>query len=290
MSRVSFTYTMLFGAHVSIAKGIWNAPANAARIGCEVFQFFTRSPQGGSVPPITEDIAERFKEECKKYRHKEWYVHAPYFINFASANNRIRYGSSSVVRHELERASLLGATYLMAHLGSYNGFPKEEGFIHLIKGLHTALDGYEGSTQFLIELSAGSGTVIGDTFEELAEIIYHNDLEKFNIGVCYDTEHTFASGYDIRTPEAVQKTMQHFDKIIGLKKLKMFHCNDSKVELGAKKDRHEHIGEGHIGLDGFKALLGYKKLEKINFIAETEHDKIIQDLETLKSLRTSLDH
>lgn len=276
---------MLFGAHVSIAKGIWNAPGNAAKIGCEVFQIFTRSPQGGSVPPITEKIAVRFKEECKKYNQKEWYVHAPYFINFASANPRIRHGSPNIIRQELERSSLIGARYLMAHLGSYKDLGSVEGFKALISGLKTTLEGYEGSTEFLIELSAGAGSAIGSTFEDLAEIIFHKDLEKFNIGVCYDTEHTFASGYDIRTKETVEQTMKHFDKTIGLKKLKMFHCNDSKIEFGGKKDRHEHIGEGYIGLDGFKALLGYKKLEKINFIAETEHDKIVQDLETLKSIR-----
>jgi deoxyribonuclease-4 len=276
---------MLFGAHVSIAKGIWNAPANAAAIGCEVFQMFTRSPQGGSVPLLNEEIAARFKDECKKYNQKEWYVHAPYFINFASSNPRIRHGSPTIIRQELERSSLLEAKYLMAHLGSFKDAGKEEGLIEVIKGLKTTLEGYEGSTQLLIELSAGAGAAIGSTFEELAEIIYHPDLEKFDIGVCYDTAHTFANSYDIRSPEMVEQTFKRFDKILGLKKLKMFHCNDSKIEFGGKKDRHEHIGEGYIGLEGFEALLSYKKLMKINFIAETEHDKIEQDLTTLKNIR-----
>ena len=278
---------MLFGAHVSIAKGIWNAPTNAAKIDCEVFQMFTRSPQGGSVPPITDEIAQRFKEECKKNNQKEWYVHAPYFINFASANPRIRHGSPNIIRQELERSSLIEARYLMAHLGSYKDTGKEEGFKEVVKGLKTTLESYEGTTEFLIEISAGAGSAIGSTFEELAEIIFHKDLEKFNIGICYDTEHAFASGYDIRTPETVEQTMKQFDKVLGLKKLKMFHCNDSKIEFGGKKDRHEHIGEGFIGLDGFKSLLGYRKLDKINFIAETEHDKVVQDLELLKSLRSA---
>lgn len=276
---------MLFGAHVSIAKGIWNAPGNAAAIGCEVFQMFTRSPQGGSVPPITEEIAARFKDECKKYHQKEWYVHAPYFINFASANPRIRHGSPTIIRQELERSSLLSTKYLMAHLGSYKDLGSVEGFKALISGLKTTLEGYEGSTRFLIELSAGAGSAIASSFEDLAEIIFHKDLEKFDIGVCYDTQHTFASGYDLRTPEMVEKTFKHFDKIIGLKKLKMFHCNDSKIEFGMKRDRHEHIGEGYIGKNGFETLLAYKKLQKINYIVETEHDKVVQDLELLKTIR-----
>lgn len=246
---------------------------------------FTRSPQGGSVPPITDEVAQRFKEECKKNNQKEWYVHAPYFINLASANPRIRHGSPNIIRQELERSSLVEARYLMAHLGSYKDMGKEEGFKEVVKGLKTTLDGYEGSTEFLIEISAGAGSAIGSTFEELAEIIFHKDLEKFDIGICYDTEHAFASGYDIRTPETAEQTMKQFDKVLGLKKLKMFHCNDSKIEFGGKKDRHEHIGEGFIGFDGFKSLLGYKKLEKINFICETEHDKIVQDLEVLKVVR-----
>src|SRR3989339_1697336 len=118
---------MYFGAHVSIAGGIINAPKNAAAIGCEVFQMFTRSPQGGSVPPITAEMATEFKKLCQKYHQKEWVVHTPYFINFASANNRIKYGSINAVRQELERAALLGAKYLMTHLGSYKDLGPDRG-------------------------------------------------------------------------------------------------------------------------------------------------------------------
>jgi deoxyribonuclease-4 len=147
------------------------------------------------------------------------------------------------------------------------------------------LKNYKGQTKFLIEISAGSGEIIGDTFEEIAEIIFHPKLKKYNIGVCYDTQHGFASGYDIRTPKAVKKTLAEFDKIIGLDRLKLSHCNDSKTTLGSRKDRHEHIGDGLIGLDGFKALLTDKRLKNINFVLETEHYKIINDFKIIKKIR-----
>ncbi len=275
---------MIFGAHVSIAGGVFNAPLNAAAIGCEVFQMFTRSPQGGSVPELTPEIVSLFKTNCKLAGQREWYVHCPYFINFASSNPRIKHGSISVVRQELERASLLGAAYVMAHLGSYKDLGEEKGFVQLIGGLAEMLKGYRGSAQFLIEIAAGAGAVIGDTFEAIAKIIHQPKLKKFNIGVCYDIQHGFASGYDVRTPEAVKKTFDAFDKIIGLEKLKMFHCNDSKVEFNSHKDRHEHIGDGQIGRAGFKAILSDTRLKDKNFILETEHDKVREDLRTLKEI------
>ncbi|MDO8625887.1 MAG: deoxyribonuclease IV [Candidatus Magasanikbacteria bacterium] len=276
---------MLFGAHVSIAGGIFNAPLNAAAIGCEVFQMFTRSPHGGLVKPITPEVAALFKTNMALCAQSECYIHAPYFINYASANNRIRYGSISVIRQELERGTLLGAKYVMVHLGSYKDLGAKEGFKQLVEGLDKTLNGYRGSTEFLIEITAGAGQIIGDTFEEIAKIIYHSKLKKYNIGVCYDTQHAFASGYDCRTPAQVEKTLRDFDKIIGLNKLKLVQCNDSKTEFGSHHDRHEHIGQGKIGLAGFKAILGNKDFQKINFVLETEHNKVREDLKILKTIR-----
>lgn len=288
---------MLFGAHVSAAGGVFNAPLNAAEIGCEVFQFFTRSPQGGPVPPLTPEIVALFKKNCKSAGQKEWYVHAPFFINFASVNPRVYHASISVIRQELERSNLLGAKYLMAHLGSYNGLGKEKGFKQLIEGLDKMLHDYgrdvaryvsttnDEPTQFLVEISAGAGEIIGDEFGEIAEIVNHPKLKKYNIGVCFDTQHAFGSGYDLRTPIAVAETLRQFDQTIGLAKLKLSHCNDSKPALGSHKDRHEHIGQGQIGLAGFEAILNNKDFKKINFICETEHDLIKEDIKTLKNIR-----
>ncbi len=280
---------MLFGAHVSIAGGLVNAPANAAKIGCEVFQMFSRSPQGGYVAPLDETIAKQFKAACKEHGQQAWYIHAPYFINFASANERIKYGSIHVIREELERGSLLGAQSVMAHLGSYTALGKDKGFHQLVAGLAEMLKGYKGSTEFLIEISAGAGSAIGSTFEDLAEIIDHPKLKPYPIGICYDTQHAFAAGYDIRTPETVKATLTAFDKTVGLERLKMFHCNDSKPELGAHKDRHEHIGQGHIGTKGFASLFADKRLHGKNFILETEPDAVVKDLALLKKLRKKVE-
>jgi deoxyribonuclease-4 len=276
---------MLFGAHVSIAGGLPNAPLNAAKIRCEVFQMFTRSPQGGYVAPLDRGVVAEFKKNCKENSLKEWVVHTPYFINFASGNNRIRHGSIKVVREELERASLLGTKYLMTHLGSYKDLGHDVGLEKLVSGLKEMLTGYKGETQFLVEIASGSGEIIGDQFEEIAEIIHHKELKKFKIGVCFDTQHAFASGYDLRTAVAVKETFTKLDKKIGLANLKMSHCNDSKTELGSRRDRHEHIGEGQIGLEGFKAMIKSEQLKNINFILETEHDKVEEDLEILKKFR-----
>ena len=279
---------MFFGAHVSIAGGLPQAPLNAKKIGCEVFQMFTRSPQGGWVPPCDKKIAAEFKANCKTAGQKEWVVHTPYFINFASANNRIEYGSIKVAREELERASLIGAKYLMTHLGSYKDLGEKEGFKQLVFALDKMLAGYNGETQFLIEMSAGSGAIIGDTFEEIAEVIHNSKLKKYNIGVCYDTQHGFASGYDIRSKEAVAETFKKFDQTIGLSRLKLFHCNDSLTELGSHKDRHAHLGEGLIGKTGFEALLAYKKFKDFSFILETAPEKVADDLKLLKNIREKL--
>ncbi|TSC84248.1 MAG: putative endonuclease 4 [Parcubacteria group bacterium Gr01-1014_13] len=275
---------MYFGAHISIAGGLPNAPLNAAKIGCEVFQMFTRSPRGGWVAPLDEAIAKQFKDNCKEKNQKEWVIHAPYFINFSSANPKIKHGSISVIRQELERGTMLGAAYLMTHLGSYKDLGPEKGFKALIDGLAESIKGYKGTTQLLVEISAGSSNAIGSTFEELGKIVHHPKL-KNKVGVCYDTQHGFVAGYDCRTPQSAKATLDKFDQEIGLEYFKMSHCNDSKTDFGSHADRHDHIGDGKIGLGGFKSLLADKRLAKVNFILETEDDKVVQDLEILKKIR-----
>jgi len=277
---------MLFGSHVSIAGGIENAPLNAAKIGCEVFQMFTRSPQGGPAPKITDEIVARFHANVRANgRHvpKEWVVHTPYYINLANAEARIRQNSVRIIREELGRASLIGARYVMFHPGSASGVGETQAMPLVIEGVKTVLDDYDGTARLLIEISAGAGMVIGDRFEEVAEIIAgvgHPDL-----GVCFDTAHAFASGYDLRDKKAVDATLKIFDQTIGLARLKMFHANDSKIELGGRRDRHEHIGDGCIGKKGFTALVRHPQLQDLNFYCETEPEGTEKDLMTLKHLR-----
>ena len=278
---------MKFGAHVSIAGGIQNAPGNAAAIGCEVFQMFTRSPQGGPAPKLTPEIVDAFLAGCETHKLSDWVIHSPYYINFASGLERTRASSIRIIREELERGSLINANYVMFHPGSAKDVGQVEAMKHCVQGVKKVLDGYKGSTKLLIEMSAGAGMVIGDTFEELAELlegIGHPDL-----GICFDTAHAFASGYDLRTAKTVSATFGAFDKIIGLKRLKMSHCNDSKIELGGHKDRHEHLGKGFIGLEGFKAIVAYKKFAKdFNLYCETEPEGVKKDIATLKRFRKNV--
>lgn len=275
------------GCHVSIAGGLFNAPKNASDFSCESFQIFSRSPRGGVAPKITKEIQKQFKEEMEKYGFSEFVIHGPYIINFGSGNPKTYNGSIHLIREDLERGSLIGAKYVMFHVGSAKDLGYEKAIKQAQAGITKVLDGYKGATQLLLEIAAGSGEVLGDTFEELAELM--RPLKKFKTfgGVCYDTQHAFASGYDIRTKQAVEKTFKEFDSVIGLEYLKCFQVNDSKTELGSKKDRHEHIEDGLIGKKGFGELLAYLKKKKWSgsLILETEHDKVQKDINTLKDLR-----
>jgi deoxyribonuclease IV len=263
---------MKFGAHVSISGGIPNAPGRAYALGCEVFQMFSRSPRGGAPALITDDIARAFKAECKKHGQAAAYIHTPYYINFASENNRIRHGSIAVVRQELERASALGVKAVMTHLGSAKDSSPAEAIKQTAVGIANVLKGYKGSARLLLELSAGAGLIIGATFEDMAEIIRQAEkiLKKRNlIGVCLDTAHIFASGYDIRDAKHLNSTILQFHNIVGLNRLGLIHANDSMVGLGEKRDRHQHIGRGKIGIAGFRALVRHPKLKGIDMIVET---------------------
>ncbi len=284
------------GCHVSAAGGAFNAPKNAHDLGCETFQIFSRSPQGGAAPKLDADVVAKFHEEMDKYgysyNHDCFVIHCPYFINFGSAKPQLSHGSSAIVRGELERGDLLGAAYVMTHLGSGKELGKEKALEQTRKGLVKIMEEYEGKTQFLLEIAAGAGYILGDSFKELGYLM--EPLVKYKTfgGICFDTQHAFSSGYDLRTKEAITKTFKEFDKEIGLKYLKMSHVNDSKTELAGRKDRHDHIGEGKIGKDGFKELLDFwgskVKVGKnmcFPLILETEHDKVKSDIKILKGLR-----
>lgn len=272
---------MNVGCHISIAGGIQNAPQRAADLGCEAMQIFTRSPQGGKAPELTPEIISDFKLQVSRFKIQAVVVHTPYYINFASSNNRIRYGSINVIRDELERASLLGAKYVMTHLGSSGELSEDEANEKTIEALKKSLDGYVGSCELLIENAAGSGKIMGSNFSQIAEIIKKVGHPKLK-GICLDTQHSFASGYNWHDFE---KTLKKIDKEIGLEKIKLIHANDSKTELGSKKDRHEHIGKGLIGEKAFENIVQFAKKKKVDMILETEHDFVKEDIELLKKLQ-----
>ena len=287
---------MKFGAHISIAGGIEKAPKRAHEIGCECFQMFSRSPQGGKSLELTEDKINSFKKNCQKYNLENYYIHTPYYINLASANNRIYHGSISAIKKELETANLLGAKAVVTHLGSAKELGEKEAREKLVQGLVKVFNlpspPYQGGAILLLEITAGSGNIMGDSFEEIAHFIKEaekilrqaQDDKHIKLGVCFDTAHAFASGYDLRNKKAVKKTFDDFDKIIGIERLKLVHCNDSKVDLGSHIDRHENIGNGKIGIKGFEAILKEPRLKNLDFILETPGGKAKKDLEILKKL------
>lgn len=278
---------MNFGAHISIKGGVDNAPKRAREIGCECFQIFSKSPHGGKSLEITEKMADNFRKQCEIYNLKNYYIHTPYYINLASANNRIYYGSISAIKEELNKADLIGAIAVVTHLGSAKDLGKKEAEKKLIEGLVKLFPvGTSRDSSLLLEITAGAGEIVGDTFEEMAYFIKETEKEiKDNkLGVCFDTAHAFASGYDLRNEKAVKETFYQFDKIIGLERLGLIHCNDSLVELDSHKDRHDNIGRGKIGLEGFKAILSDKRLKNLDFIVETPNGKEKEDLEILKKI------
>ena len=276
------------GAHVSIAGGVQNAPLRARQEGCETFQCFTRSPQGGPAPSLTPDVLDAFRRNMETAQIDHFVIHAPYYINLASLDDRIRHASIRVIREELERGSILGARFVMFHPGSFKDQSQDAAISTVQRGIEAVLRDYAGTCALLVEVSAGAGNVLGDTFEENAEMIREaRNMRGFG-GICFDTCHAFASGYDFRTPEAARQVLAEFERIIGLRLLKLSHVQDSKTDLGGKRDRHEHVGMGFIGRDGLTALLKTPEFMGIDWILETESEGRDRDIATLKEIRATM--
>ena len=290
-NRAGYNQLMNIGCHVSIAKGIEKSPELAGGWGCEAMQIFTRSPSGGAFSPIAEETAKLFKENCKRFGIKNVYVHTPYFINLASKSNRIYYGSVSSIRKELERASELGAKYVMTHLGSAKDLGEEESVKKITLGLEKIFEGYDGSAQLLIENSAGSGMIIGSDFKQIGKILKPTyDVGSLNrhrksvlAGICLDTQHSFASGYDWRNN--FEENLNKIDSAVGLENIKLIHTNDSLSELESRIDRHASIGQGKIGAAAFEKFVALAQKNDIDMICETAYPEVIEDIKFLKEMK-----
>lgn len=293
---------MKFGLHISIEGGVEKAPKRAFDLGCECFQIFSRSPHGGKTKVIDNEAAKVFKNNMSG-QTMNFFIHSPYYINFASGNNRIYYGSISAIRSELEVADLLGAKGVVTHLGSAKDLGDKEAKLKLVEGLikifQSPVSGkntdakkeeLEFNAKLLLEITAGSGNIMGDTFEEIAYFIKEAEkkIGKNVLGVCFDTAHAFASGYDLSTAAAAKKTLDDFDKIIGIDRIKLVHLNDSAADLNSHIDRHANIGSGKIGMEGISAFLTALKAQDLDFVLETPPSGSQKDLETLKELRKNL--
>jgi deoxyribonuclease IV len=284
----------MIGFHVSIAKGIQNSVSNAVEIGCTAFQIFTRNPRGWVERKLVDTEIESFKTNLKKsgIQNNSIAVHMPYLPNLSGPDGEIYKKSLNSFTNELIRCSRLGIEYLVIHLGSHLGKGKENGISQLIKGCEFAMDNYKSTYEkklnvtILLENSAGQKNSIGSTIEELREIL--DKLPKKGYGVCLDTCHALASGYDLKSAEACEKFVDKFDTVVGLKVLKFIHLNDSKGDVGSHLDRHEHIGLGKIGIEGFKSILNMNRLRNLPVIMETPVDSVrdnSKNLEVVLKLR-----
>ncbi|MXZ12795.1 MAG: deoxyribonuclease IV [Candidatus Dadabacteria bacterium] len=274
---------MKFGAHVSIAGGIENAPLRARQLGCECFQMFTRSPRGGKPPELEDRLLEDFFLNCSEAAISDYYVHTPYFINLASGKKNLREKSVALVREELERSSALGVKYMMTHIGSAKGLQREAAVDNVVDSLLRIVGNYGGTTRLLLENTAGQGDTIGASFGEISLIL--RSVAYDGLGVCIDTAHMFASGYDIRTREGIEELVESIGAAFAPGTVKLVHANDSKAEFNSSKDRHEHIGEGKIGIDCFSAMIGNPFFEDLDMIVEMPPPEVSKDVRVLKKLR-----
>ena len=262
------------GAHVSIAGGVENAPLNAKKIGAKAFGMFLKNQLQWEAPALKAESIKRFKENCKKYSFlpEQILPHSSYLINLCSPEKELLKKSRKAFIDELKRAKVLGLKYLNFHPGSHKNLISESDCIKIVaESINLALDKVSGVLA-IIENTAGQGANIGYRFEHLKMIIEMVE-KKDKIGICLDTAHLHGAGYDIRSYKSFKKTMKEFDDIVGKSFLKAFHLNDSKVELGSRKDRHESLGLGKIGVNAFKFIIQTPVSDDIPLILETIDQK-----------------
>lgn len=305
-----------FGFHASGGGHLDRLPLITKALDGECFQFFSRNPYGGKVVPINEEIASTFKKNCEETGVKNSYIHAPYYINLASKNNRIFYGSIKALQEDMERAEILGAKYVVTHVGSARDFKEDvnssspkileninpeyrtelltmaeeknfspQAFERVVKALEKIADG-KSKIPMLLEIAAGSGAILGVKFEELA---FYLDSVPAISGICFDTAHAFASGYDLRSKENLENIFNNLERLVSQEKIKLIHLNDSIGELGSRIDRHAHIGNGNLGRETFVNLVDYftKKHYNVDMILETPtKEGLKNDLALLKKHRS----
>ena len=284
-------FMLLIGAHVSISGGLHKAFPLAADIGCTAMQIFTKNASQWNAKPLQDKEIQQFKAAWEASGIRMVVAHDSYLINLATPDDALLEKSRSAMRVEVERCEQLGIPSLVMHPGSHVGSGEEAGLRRVAESfdaIHRQTSGYQ--TKILVETTAGQGTNLGWQFEQIARIFEHV-AQPERLGVCFDTCHAFAAGYDIRTEAAYRQTMAEFDRIIGLARLNAIHVNDSVKPLGCRVDRHEAIGKGHIGLDGFRWLMNDPRLADIPKILETPKggDPVASDQDNLSKLRALLE-
>lgn len=271
----------MLGAHFSIAKGLHQALYDAKSHGCTALQVFTKNALAWKERELETEQIDRFKQVWKETGISAIASHASYLINLASEEKATHKRSCDALANELVRSSSLGIPYVVLHPGARMQGGEKKGIRRIITSINRVFARTPDlGTRLLLETTAGQGTSAGHTFEQLAAILGGiNDSAR--AGICLDTCHTFAAGYDIRTAETYEKTIDLLDSVIGLGHLFLVHLNDSKAELGSRIDRHEHIGQGAIGLEAFRSLMNDGKMLAIAKIIETPKSKGAKDWDTI---------
>lgn len=263
------------GAHVSAAGGVENAPLNAAKIGAKAFALFTKNQKQWQAKPLEVENIGAFKKNLEAVAISPWQVlpHDSYLINLGHPDPEKREKSILALLAEARRVEQLGLHYLNFHPGSHLGAMEEEKCLAVIAAGMKRILAETGRVSLLLETTSGQGGYVGYRFEHLATILALVGQEK-RTGVCLDTCHVFAAGYDIRTAETYEKTMKRFEEIIGFQYLQAAHINDSKVDLGSRKDRHDSIGSGKLGMEAFALLMNDSRFDDIPLILETIDDSL----------------
>jgi deoxyribonuclease-4 len=257
----------LLGAHVDSSGGLHLAYERAKAMQAQAIQVHPTPPGFWGSPKLDETRIATFKEASKKFGHPPFYFHAVYLINLAGDDSTLRSRSESTLTGYLKSADELGVNGVIFHTGSHKGAGFEKRLPTIVEHIHHVLERADPkSARLLIENNAGLGGCVGARFEEIATMLAKIDDPR--VGVCFDTCHAFASGYDERSAADVSKTIDELDQVIGLKRVEVIHCNDSVTGLGSNRDRHANIGEGEIGEEGFRALLHEQRLAKLPFILE----------------------
>lgn len=287
MKQVSWTIPKRpLGAHMSIAGGVDLAIERGAAIGCTAIQMFTKSSNQWAARPLPEEEVERFRAERVRRGIGPVVAHDSYLINLCSPDDGLYEKSVQACLLELQRCDRLGIETLVVHPGGHMGHGEEFGMRRLAGAIDSVHDRTpDRRASIALETMAGQGTVIGHRFEQIAGVIART-RDPDRVGVCFDTCHVFAAGYDLRTKAAYDETLRRFDAEIGLARLRAVHVNDSKKEIGSRVDRHEHIGKGYLGLEAFRLLMNDPRLETVPLLLETPKDEktLKEDVENLNTL------
>lgn len=276
---------MRFGFHISIAGGFSKVVERANVRGCETIQFFSRNPRGWKYSPLSKKEVEVFRASIQSSSLFPIFLHMPYLPNIASSKSKFYKRSIHSIATDLQRAEQLGAHYLIIHIGHRMESSEDEAIEAVSKGIDQAFEKAKNDIILLMENTAGQGTEIGYSFDQIKRIIERVRNHQ-RLGICLDTSHSFEAGYNLSNKDGIERTLETFDQTISLKRLHLLHLNDSKTPLGSRKDRHWHIGEGYIGLEGFRHLINHPSLRHLPGIMETPRKDTVEDLKNMTVIKS----